>query len=441
MTRKERLTQGITKEMKGLEIGPSINPVVPKKEGYQVETIDHTDRQGLIDKYLTDENSKDKIHDIEEVDYVWHGGSYLELTNRPDYYDYILASHVIEHTVDMIGFLLDCEAMLKNQGVLILAVPDKRFSFDYYKPVTTVGQLIDAHERDAMFHSYGNVVDHFLHAVTGGIRTNISQSEGTDCWGNYNVLADELLYPKHNLKTLESAFKQAKEQKEYVDIHRYTFTPASFELLIHELSILNLIHFKAEFISEAIGYEFIVRLKKDTHLLEKHLDSEEELKYRFSLMNRIKEEDVKSDFIFLEQKLPGSLTSSLKMHYSIDECYYENGTLFVRGWAFIEDCDTDTQLVYLSIVDRRKKERHFYPLVKTLRPDVSSRMESTKYELSGFIGFIPMQDAEDYYMEAENMELFISFEEHVLIGNDAMSNYKRITEPKLKKVLRKIVKK
>lgn len=38
--REKKFLDGIRKEQKGLEIGPSHSPVVPKKEGYHVETVD-----------------------------------------------------------------------------------------------------------------------------------------------------------------------------------------------------------------------------------------------------------------------------------------------------------------------------------------------------------------------------------------------------------------
>lgn len=440
MTRKERLLSGITKEMKGLEIGPSINPIVPKREGYQVETIDHTDKQGLIDKYLTDEQSKDKIDQIEEVDYVWNGGSYLELTNRPGYYDYVIACHVIEHTVDMIGFLQDCQAMLKDKGRLILAVPDKRFEFDLYKPVTTTGQLIDVHQLGRPFHSYGSVVDHFFHAVNGGIRLTPDKNQVTDSWGNYNVRDDELVFPKHNIKSLKPVFEMAKKQEEYVDIHRFVYTPASFELLIHELALLDIVHFKVESISKAIGYEFIVKLVKDDSASSGEIDENEELKKRFELLRRIKEEETFSEYSFEEILMEKHPIHDLTMHHAIDECRYEKGQLFVRGWVFKEGFDADDQVVYLSVIDRQKGKRHFYPLVKTLRPDVTDRMSDSRYELSGFIGFIPMTHMDEYYLDNENLEIML-MQDDKLIYNAAQSNYSRLTEPKMKKIARKILKK
>lgn len=84
---------------KGLEIGPSFNPVCPKRCGYDVEILDHTDQEGLRQKYQEHTNVASSFDRIEEVDYVWNGEDYRELTGKENYYDYIIASHVIEHTM------------------------------------------------------------------------------------------------------------------------------------------------------------------------------------------------------------------------------------------------------------------------------------------------------------------------------------------------------
>ena len=46
-----KLRGSITKEQHGLEIGPSLRPVVPKREGFQVEIVDHLSREELTEKY------------------------------------------------------------------------------------------------------------------------------------------------------------------------------------------------------------------------------------------------------------------------------------------------------------------------------------------------------------------------------------------------------
>src|SRR6266566_3060251 len=38
----------------------------------------------------------------------------------------------------------DCDSLLKKGGVLSLVVPDKRYCFDRFRPLTDVGRVIDA---------------------------------------------------------------------------------------------------------------------------------------------------------------------------------------------------------------------------------------------------------------------------------------------------------
>jgi hypothetical protein len=45
----------------------------------------------------------------------------------------------------MLGFLKDCETLLKQGGILVLAVPDKRRCFDLLQPLTSTGMILQAH--------------------------------------------------------------------------------------------------------------------------------------------------------------------------------------------------------------------------------------------------------------------------------------------------------
>lgn len=70
MNRKNKILRHIFKDGHGIEIGPSHNPVAPKKEGYQVHIIDHMNREQLINKY---KDHHVNLKNIEEVDFVWQG--------------------------------------------------------------------------------------------------------------------------------------------------------------------------------------------------------------------------------------------------------------------------------------------------------------------------------------------------------------------------------
>src|SRR5262245_42120449 len=126
MTRKDKILCHINKDGMGIEIGPFQTPVALKREGFRVHIIDHTDKQGLIENYKshigTYKGADFNFDNIEEVDFIWNGESYSELTGKTKFYDWIIASHLIEHTPDFIGFINECDSILKDDGVLSLAV-------------------------------------------------------------------------------------------------------------------------------------------------------------------------------------------------------------------------------------------------------------------------------------------------------------------------------
>ena len=51
MDRRDKLLRSIDRNGKGLEIGPSHAPIAPKKDGFDVEIIDHAPAEELIRKY------------------------------------------------------------------------------------------------------------------------------------------------------------------------------------------------------------------------------------------------------------------------------------------------------------------------------------------------------------------------------------------------------
>jgi SAM-dependent methyltransferase len=60
--------------------------------------------------------------------------------------DFVIANHFIEHCQDPIGAITNHFRVLKAGGILYLAVPDKRFTFDRDRPVTPISHLYQDHE-------------------------------------------------------------------------------------------------------------------------------------------------------------------------------------------------------------------------------------------------------------------------------------------------------
>ncbi|MQA30640.1 MAG: methyltransferase domain-containing protein [Luteitalea sp.] len=60
-------------------------------------------------------------------------------------HDFVIANHVLEHMPDPIGALKEWHRILGAGGILFLAIPDKRLTFDQDRPRTALAHLIADH--------------------------------------------------------------------------------------------------------------------------------------------------------------------------------------------------------------------------------------------------------------------------------------------------------
>jgi len=59
--------------------------------------------------------------------------------------DFVIANHFLEHCEDPIGAIENFVRVLRKSGVLYVAVPDKRYTFDIDRPVTPVEHMVRDH--------------------------------------------------------------------------------------------------------------------------------------------------------------------------------------------------------------------------------------------------------------------------------------------------------
>lgn len=250
MTREEKLLLHLNKEGVGIEVGASHSPIAPKRSGYRVHVIDHASREELREKFKDEDVN---LENIEEVDFVWKGESYPELTGKTDYYDWIIASHMIEHTPNLIGFINSCDAILKDTGVLSLAVPDVRFCFDHFRPISGLSKVLDAHFENHTFSTRGSIAEFKLNHV---------MKDGYPGWGE-NVFVDEdYTFPFSNEKVVE-ILERSKNSNEYIDCHTWCFTPHSFRLLMQDLYELGFIRMREIDFFPSVGCEFFIALGRN----------------------------------------------------------------------------------------------------------------------------------------------------------------------------------
>jgi SAM-dependent methyltransferase len=70
----------------------------------------------------------------------------MESTSMPNVisgrYDFIISSHVLEHSANPILALAEWIRIIKEKGILLLVFPHKNGAFDHRRPVTTLEHLI-----------------------------------------------------------------------------------------------------------------------------------------------------------------------------------------------------------------------------------------------------------------------------------------------------------
>jgi hypothetical protein len=233
--------------MRGVEVGPSFSPVLPKSSGADVTVIDHADAPTLRDKYRA--HGVD-VEAIEDVDVVWAGGSLIGALGAQAPFDFIIASHVVEHLPDPIGFLADCEALLAPGGVLSLALPDSRYCFDCFRPLTSIGQWVDARLAGRTQHTAGTVLDHTLHAAKRG--ESIAWPPG----------AIEPLAMVHERDHVDAMLARSAIVGDYLDVHAWVFTPESFRYLVDMSRALGHTSFVVAEHHDTVGSEFFVSLRR-----------------------------------------------------------------------------------------------------------------------------------------------------------------------------------
>ncbi|NRC56194.1 class I SAM-dependent methyltransferase [Neoaquamicrobium sediminum] len=180
----------------------------------------------------------------------------VDLIGEAGKYDFIVASHVIEHVTDIIRFMRDCEELLKPEGVLVLAIPDKRFCFDVLRPVSTVGQALDAFHEKRRRHTPGTVFDHI---------SLVCSKAGQEIWLEPTLDDLELRGTAEEVRTTHEAVRASSD---YVDVHGWQFTPSHFRHFVktlRDIGYIRLAEFQYRRNTQLDGihlHEFYIALSK-----------------------------------------------------------------------------------------------------------------------------------------------------------------------------------
>ncbi|MGZ4725495.1 MAG: class I SAM-dependent methyltransferase [Ilumatobacteraceae bacterium] len=232
---------------KGLELGPLNNPVVRRSDG-DIRYLDDVDTEALRERYASHEGFD--LDSIVPIDYVSWTGSISSAVGDDAPFDYVIASHVIEHVPDLIRWLGDIRSVLVDGGVLSLAIPDHRRCFDALRTPTVAGEIVQAYLDHARVPSPRQLFDHYASAVNW---------RGQISWGEEPPFGE--LLPVHSEAEAWERTTGTASTGGYEDVHCWVFTPRSFCRVIGSLQRLQLVPFSVEVCTESIGGEFFATLR------------------------------------------------------------------------------------------------------------------------------------------------------------------------------------
>jgi 2-polyprenyl-3-methyl-5-hydroxy-6-metoxy-1,4-benzoquinol methylase len=187
--------------------------------------------------------------DIEEVDYVLPPGAAMAdvIAER---FNLVLASHVLEHTTSMVGFLNECTKLLADRGVMSLVVPDHRYCFDRFRERASLSRIIDASVNRPTVHTIGSLTEFRMYAT---------KLRGATSWAAGHTGTYELVHgPEHAEQNAGRA-----GSGEYIDVHNWVFSPHHLRLLLHDLYLLGLVTVKEVYFHDTVGHEFFLNLTVD----------------------------------------------------------------------------------------------------------------------------------------------------------------------------------
>jgi len=115
---------------RGLEVGAGSRPF-PHPPSTQVSYGDIRDRDSL-QKYFHGTEIKTGGH--------INAQTFAGVENES--LDFIISAHVIEHLRDPIGSIVNAIRVLKPGGIHLLVVPDMRYTFDRFRPETTLDHVL-----------------------------------------------------------------------------------------------------------------------------------------------------------------------------------------------------------------------------------------------------------------------------------------------------------
>ena len=233
--------------LRGVEIGPLDRPLVRREDG-PITYVDYCD---ILSLKMTYRNSPSVRVSRIQLDVALGQRSLAEALAQHMPFDYVVASHVIEHTPDLIGWMHQLRDILVDGGQVRLAIPDRRFTFDYPRRESTVAEALAAYLDKAKRPTRQAMFDFFL---------NMGPVDLSEAW-----CRPPIVKPQYTVaEAIAKVEADGTQSGAYFDIHAWVFTPHSFADLMATLAMQRLMPFACASFTDTQPHtlEFLVNARQ-----------------------------------------------------------------------------------------------------------------------------------------------------------------------------------
>ena len=142
------------------------------------------------------------------IGYVLDGTNLKDIGNET--YDFVLASHNLEHIANPLKAVKEWKRVLKKGGALLLILPDRRFTFDRNREVVDFKHLIEDYENDTSENDLSHLKEVLeFHDLSLDINAGLDPSAFRKrCENNYEIRGmHHHVFDQNSLKQIAIFFK------------------------------------------------------------------------------------------------------------------------------------------------------------------------------------------------------------------------------------------
>lgn len=196
-----------------LEIGPGCRPDFRRDKGDNVKYLDVFTAEEMREKFVAQEEPP-------KIDYLLE-----ELTagNIHETFDLVYSAHNFEHQINPVLHIMDVGKILKPGGLFVAVIPDKNFTFDHFRELSTLTDILSSPPSQTVHslrthllcynRTHNNCVVHWI--------------------GNHGA-------PKNTDEAVITKYTSERDT-EFRSLHVHVFEPDSFRHIFGLLSTKNII--------------------------------------------------------------------------------------------------------------------------------------------------------------------------------------------------------